>query len=539
MACLILLAAIFSLSIDAGSAYLAKERLQDAVDLAAIKAATDPANAAALAQATVSDNVGAANLTQAVAITSGRYPPTGYTLANIGTLDLASRFEPGAAQPNALRVTAQRNVPLFLTSLFFSGGVPVSAQATAYNEPLTQVTIGTGALAVDSAQMTANNTLLSGLLGSSIVIDAISYQGLIDTNVKLFGFLDLLAVATGTASGDYAALLSLNVTLTEVIDALIATVQADPDLPGVAAALTASLQTLRGQVGTVGSFNLGSILQLSENSTSKAVGAELNLYALLRASSEAINQQNDTLTTVNVPVTGGTITLRLAVVEPAQVSVVGGVGIVARSAQIRAYLEVAPIAPITVLGVPVSLRFPIYVTGLAGQATVTALDCAGPDAATANVDVTAQAGPISGSTADIDTTALHQTTPLATQPALIAYLAGLLRVTASGNTSINGSPHNLSFVAPFDSSNTQRVPLSSPFQSIAAYLVANDTFTVTALGIPFPSSVVMNQLTPILNAIVPQVDALIGDLMEAMGIAIAYMDVSVPYVRCSNPVLAQ
>jgi uncharacterized membrane protein len=59
------------------------------------------------------------------------------------------------------------------------------------------------------------------------------------------------------------------------------------------------------------------------------------------------------------------------------------------------------------------------------------------------------------------------------------------------------------------------------------------------LGVPFPTSVVTDQLSSILSAIAPSVDTLVGDILKGLGTELGYMDVAVPYVRCSNPVLAQ
>jgi uncharacterized membrane protein len=535
----VLLGGLFSLSVDAGSIYLTKRRLQESVDLAALKAVTDPSNAATLAQSSVAANISAAYLTEPVAVASGRYPPTGFTLANIGTLPVNGRFEPGAAQPNALRVTARAKAPLFLTRIFFADDITVSAGATAFNQPLAQITVGTGLLAVDLAQSGANDALLSGLLGSSISLSAVSYQGLANANVRLFGFLDALATVTGTPAGDYEALLAANVDYSDLTSALISAVQADPDLAAVAGALVATLNTLGAQAGSTGSFALGDVLSIADEASAKAAGSKLNLFALLRASAEALNQSGGSTTSVDIPVTGGSIGLRLAVIEPTQMSAIGGEGISVESAQVRAYLEVNPIQSMNVLGIPVSIRFPIYFEAASGQATVTSIACSGPDTAMAQVGVSAQPGLASTTTADINTANLHQVAPLATQPALISNVAGLVRVTATGSWTISGAAQDLTFTAPFDASNTQRVPLASPLQSVLATLLASGSITVTVLGLPFPISIVTNQLAPILNAIAPVVDTVIDDLLEAMGIATAYMDVSIPYVRCSNPVLAQ
>jgi len=538
-ASLIVLVGLMALSIDVGVAFFAQEQLQQAVDLAVLKAVTDPTNATSLAQTTVDDNVGAGTLSQPLSVVAGEYPPPGYDWATIGTLDVASRFSPGGDAPNALQITAQRDAPLFLSRLLYSGTMPVSAQATAYNQPLTQLTIGTGALSVDSQQSAANNALLSSFLGTNISLDAVSYQGLANANVDMFGFLDALISITGGTSGDYSAILNASVTLPEVMNALAATVASDSGLAGSASTLTTALDTLGSETNTLGPFTVGSVIQLADITASRAVGAQLNLFAFLTASAEQINASSMPTTTVSIPVTGGSITVQSAVIEPAQSSVVGGVGISASSAQIRLDIDIVPASPITVLGTNIAVQFPVYVTSLAGEATVTALNCNGPDSANATVVVSAQDGPASASSENINSSALYQSIPPAAQPAQLAYAAGLVNVTASGTQSITGSPQTLTFSAPFSSTDTQTVSLSQPLSTVMTYLVTNDSYSVTALGVPIPTSTVMSQLTPILDAIAPEADGVIGDLLSALGASDAYMAVTVPYVRCSNPVLAQ
>lgn len=538
-ASLTVLIGLLALSFDFGVAYIAKRQLQQAVDFAALKAVTDPSNAASLAETTVADNVDPSSLANPVSAVAGQYPPSGYNWTNIGSLPLAARFVPGGSPGNALQVSAQENVPVYLARLFYSGNWSVSAQATAYNQALTQLTVGAGAMAIDNQQSTVNNALLSSLLGTNISLDAVSYQGLVNANVRLFNFLDALATIAGTPQGDYSALLATNVTFADVVAALTAAISADPTLAGSADALNTALNALNTQIGAASPFTLGSLLQLDDVTAAHAVGSELNLFAFLQASAEAINATSQPTTVVSIPLTDGSITLRTAVTEPTQSSAIGGVGITASTAEIRLYMTITPAAPINVLGMPIAVQFPIYLTSIGGQATVTGLDCPGPDPAEATVTVSAQAGPASASTADIDTTALYQSVPPTMQPAQIAYMAGLVKITASGTQTLNSSPATLTFVSPFSASDTQRVSWPAPLSSIMTNLVTNDSYSVTALGLPIPTSVVMNQLTPLLNLLAPEADAVIADTLGALGASVAYMDVTVPYVRCSNPVLAQ
>src|SRR5690606_34387200 len=72
---LFLLMALCVLFIDMGSLYLTRERLQGAVDGAALKAVSDPDNAEALAAAIITSNMPTDSPT--IWVERGRYPPTG------------------------------------------------------------------------------------------------------------------------------------------------------------------------------------------------------------------------------------------------------------------------------------------------------------------------------------------------------------------------------------------------------------------------------------------------------------------------------
>src|SRR5437868_10041215 len=93
-------------TLDVGHLYLEKRRLQGAVDAAALAAAGDPANAAAIAAKILTKN----GYAQPATVVTGAYTPD-------PSLAVASRLNTGpAAQKNAVRVTETVSVQGYLAT---------------------------------------------------------------------------------------------------------------------------------------------------------------------------------------------------------------------------------------------------------------------------------------------------------------------------------------------------------------------------------------------------------------------------------------
>lgn len=538
LAILLTLAAVFSASLDVGVLYTTKRKLQAVADMAVLKAVTDPGRAEDL----VADVIAANGLSDALAgspqLTWGQFPHSGYTMDTVTSLPIADRFEIGGAEANALQVSIREIPRLYLVNMFFDASVPVVARATSGNFPFTQLSIRSGALAFDSDKATAFNGVLSGLLGTSVALSVLNYDGLAGADIRLIGFLDALAAGTGVTAGDYDAVLQENVTFPEIATAAMTEIGADPDFSGDANAATTALQQLFNDLGTVGPIPLGDVISLDAEKPENAAAARINLLDLFLASSQAANAEHGLTTEVSVPIAGGLVSMRAAVIEPQKFSAIGGVGIRVETSQIRLFLEVEPTQALSLLGVDYGIRIPLLIEGVKGEATVTDLSCPTPLPADASVSVAASSTALQTSVIDIDPTALGElTTPVGQVPEIVS-AGGALTVTATGQANFGQTTSNLVFTAPFDDNNYQTISTSDPVANATASLFGSLTYNVTALGIPLvTNAMVVGALSPIVDAVAPDVDALLDDALQAFGISVGNVDVGVPYIRCSNPML--
>lgn len=535
---LFVLSALFSVSLDVGNLYATKRELQAVADAAVLKAVTDPANAEALVSSVLDANGVSDELSEAPVVQLGRFPPTGYTMDTVGGLPIESRFEATSTNANALRVTVSETPALYLVSMFFDTTVRVSAQATATNRPLVQLTVRSDALGFDSSKATLYNSFLSSLLGTSVSLTAVGYNGLADANFQLFGFLDAMAVQGGTTAGDYDAVLDEDFTFPQITAGLISAITGDADFSGDVAAITAALTQIAGDLGAVGPISLGDFISYDADNPQKSAGARVNLLDFLVGSSEAANAEHGLTSEVSIPIGTGGISLTAAVVEPRQVTAIGGVGITAETAQVRMYLVIEPTQQLSVLGFNFDVRLPLLIETTKGVATVTDISCPTPLPADATVSVTATPGNLQTSIVDIDPTQLGGETAPVTQAAEIVNAAGLLTVSGTGQVDYTGSPTDLTFTAPFDENNFQTVSTTTAFGTAATSLLGTVTFDVDVLGIPLlTDTMVTNALDPILDAVAPEVDAVLNEAFDALGVRAGNMDVGIPYLRCSNPIL--
>lgn len=532
------MSAVFSLSLDIGILYVSKQELQTAADLSALKAVTNPSRADELVLDVLEANGLSDSLSEDPELTWGSFPPTGYTMDTVTSLPVDDRFEEGGAGANALRVTLADVPRLYLVNLFFDANVQVSARAVAANLPLTQLFIRSYLAAFDSDRATVFNGLLSSYLGTSANLTAVGYNGLADADVSLIGFLDALAAGAGISAGDYDAVLAEEVTYPEMAAAAVTAMNEDDDFSGDVATVTAALQSLSADLSTVPTAALGDYLSLDADDPQKAAAARFNLLDLVVASSEAANAEHGLTSEVSIPIAGGAVSLSAAVVEPGQMTAVGGVGITAETSQTRLYLVVEPTQVLTLLGTDFDVRLPLLIESTKGTATVTDISCPTPLPDDATVAVSATSSALDTSVVDIDTAQLGEATTPVTQPGEIVDVGGLLTVTATAEVNYGSGSSNLTFTAPFDMDNFQTVSMTAPVSSAGSSLFSSLSYDVDVLGLPLVTdAMVVNALEPIVDAVAPGVDGLLDDVFEALGVSIGNTDVGVPYVRCSNPTL--
>ncbi|MCX7356601.1 MAG: TadG family pilus assembly protein [Alphaproteobacteria bacterium] len=205
----VLLMGFAGFAIDLGSVYLESRRLQGSADLAALAAMQNPAQAEALAAATVAANRWPQG-TQ-LRILRGTYAPD-------RSVRPAERFRPLPAGGNAVRVELTTNAPLFFGRLFIPDGrMTIRREATAAETQLASFQIGTRLL---SLQGGVANQVLSGLTGSSVNLSVMDYNSLLRANVNVLDYVDALRTRLDLEAASYDETLDANASAPVALEAL-------------------------------------------------------------------------------------------------------------------------------------------------------------------------------------------------------------------------------------------------------------------------------------------------------------------------------
>ncbi|MEB0041624.1 MULTISPECIES: pilus assembly protein TadG-related protein [unclassified Pseudomonas] len=343
------------LVIDSGTLYLEKRNLQRVADMAALEAATrlgqcTPANTAA---------------TYAIAAaTRNGFTVTDSTrtlTTDCGTVALAANnlraFSVNATQNQAIRVVVthwvNQSIAGGISALFPGGssGTTINLSATAVAAvppPVAMLTIRSTLLVADSSNSIILNGLFGGLLGSTVNLSAVGWNGLINSNISLLGYLNQLKLDLGITAVGYSQLLSTTVSVSQLLQSAITVL--DPTGTLGATASIGSLQALKAAAGST-TVMLGDLLQVKGGTETAALTSNLQLFQLVEGLVQLANKSNGLVAVQTINLGVLSITSNLKVLQPAQISAVGNPALAAlnplgpdkiyvRTAQVRALLSV-------------------------------------------------------------------------------------------------------------------------------------------------------------------------------------------------------
>ena len=356
------------LVVDTGRLYMEQRKLQRVVDTAALEAVSRGG--------TCLPGLTAASYANQSATRNGFTLDASNTLATTcGTLLTAATglrtFTLDATQAAAIKVVASRT----LTTSFAGGvqalvsGTPVSLttqlNATAVAaKPLAsvaQLNIRSTLLNISTAQSSILNPLFTALLGGNVSLTAAGWNGLLNTDINLLGYLNQLAINLNVAAGNYTQLLNTQTTVTQLIRAAVQVVQ----LNGATADVTAALGNLQlAAVANASSVKLGDILQLQTGTTAAGLDANVQLLQLIQGVVQLANSKSAVAATLPVSVLGlANVTVRVKVIEPPQFSAIGDPALAKASplGANRIYVRTAQVRTMISLNLPVLSG----VTGLA------------------------------------------------------------------------------------------------------------------------------------------------------------------------------
>lgn len=310
---------------ELGYLFFLKRELQKTADLAALAGATSvttgdcsAGRAAALANANTAST---GNMpTGLLPLANGEVTCGRWTSAGTVT-DPASRYTSATTNLNAVQVQFSRTPASLLA--FFTGSRTIAVHAVAAKAlPAAQLSIRSTLLSVDSSQSPILNSVFGGLLGGSLNLTALSWDGLAKSNINLLSYLDALAVRLNVSAGQYDKVLTTNATAGQLLQAAVDALTKDGSVDGAIAVLNALISASANVSGVA--LQLGQLLGLQTGTSAAALNTTLQAFQLAEGIVQLANGKSSVYATTAITVPGiAGVTVATKVIEPPQLSAIG------------------------------------------------------------------------------------------------------------------------------------------------------------------------------------------------------------------------
>lgn len=516
-----------ALTVDIGQAAWKKRDLQkmvDVVSLDAVRAVGDRRNPL------VDHYVQALDIAQKSATRNG-FDYTDIAQGNSLTVELGigdtatKAFTPVTAaqysSANAVRITATSRSD----NRFMPGNVPLTTQAVAMVDQVATFSLGSRLARLDTSTSPIFNSILGGMLGSTLSLSAVSYNGLADASVTLGDVWAELGL------GSSSQILSSDVTVDQLITATASALNNQGDATSVTAA--GILGTLATQVSSSAHFKFGDLLELVSGDPGEAASAHMNVLEMIGMAASLANGTNLLNLTMPITIPGVTsTTIKMSVIEPPVIKT-GRVGATAHTAQARIQMDMTLTQKLTVLLSQGTVRLPVYLDAAGATGTLTAIRCDIPDE-DGDISVHAVAEAVTAKIGTATDSSLQDpNSPAVVNAAELVNMAGLVRVTGTATATMPSSAADL--VIPWH--DVESVGSSSSV-NLDSSLLSSLALTVQVLGLGINANTVGNNLLGILTPVVNALDAaLFEPLKEALaffGIEVGGADVANLNQDCAN-----
>lgn len=548
-----------AISVDMAALYTERRHAQGVVDLAALTAASNIANAERAVDTVLNDNgIGNAvfrkpgqiititRLQPVATVTLGRYVADPAIPAQL-------RFAGGQTPYNAVKVQLEKTGATYLGGKLLQNPF-IETEAVASITPQAMFSVGSRLASLNDGLL---NAVLGGLLGGKISLKAMDYHALLDTDINVLSFTEALATRLTLKAATYDQVLAANATVGQIVGAMADVAGSNPTAKLALRALADSangtvLIPLRHLVdlGPLGKLGLG------QQSPGLTVGA--SAMGLLSAAAGLANGKNQVAVNLGTDLLGLTgARLQLAIGEPAQFSPwlsVGESGTTVRTAQTRMRLEANVKVGTPNGGVELtSVNLPLNVEIGSAEAKLTQISCTNrnptvtlavmPGLAALRI---ANATPASGFA---DFSKQQSFSPAAIAEAKIKLLLlNIPLVTVNGYAQVdvgNTVSKSMTFNSTEIAARTMKtVSTSNVAQSLTTSLVDKLELSVSVLGLPLGLldtvlAAVKPPVVATLNGVAAPVDALLYNTLLALGVRIGEADVRVNGASCGNGLLVQ
>jgi len=570
--CIVTLMVAAALGVDIGSLAVTNRRLQGIADLAAVDAARELTGAACNAPVSSGGLIQKDQVTLAAVDSAKR---NGFVVGGdkILAVDLGTLTRPAADAgvpkftalttctaadfPNAVQVKAGDRTPFSFGSVIGQGGRSSTRQGFASRGTALE---GDGAFSLGSAFATVSSdrsTLLNPILNQmlcdpgacSMNVGALSYQGLVDSNIT-FGSL-----ATQLGFGTTSELFTTDVKITRILDA--AAVLVDPSTIAGARAATA-LGGISAAITGNQKIKLGDLVSANLINGNDAADVGLNLFQLVTGTA-AIANGNNLVSIPNLAVTipgVSSIGVSFSLIE-APVIIGKRPGATRTTKQLsltitpQVNLSSGALAGLDLASITGALS--IGISGGVAKGTLTGVRCSSPKGIDVNVVPSASSITTSGTLAlTLSTSGTNGTT--------LRGLGGLLGIVVGGevvSTSLSvsgtgastatpaaGYDRSFAYPADFGPNGAQHVGNTTVGFGNLTYGTSTLTMSVhqilSILPITATVSTTVNSaaIASLLQPITSQIDTkLVEPLMDVLGLDLGAADIMATSLNCGLPQL--
>lgn len=552
-----------ALAVDYGNLTLQDRKLQKAADLASIVAAADIVNAEeAVAKFFALNNHNIAVETEdglllderylteeeyidqqkrgVARLVRGRYYPDPSIAANL-------RFVEMETSPDAAKVTIRKEGNIYFGSLF-TDAPELFAVGTASSEKLAGFSVGSRLASLNGGIL---NSLLGGLLGTTISLKAMDYEALLDADVDVLAFMQTLATRLDLTALTYDEILATDLTLPQ----LLSTIRLTSGVPPTVQAVLKTLETATSK--NAETIRLDRILNLdAKNALTLATDApwdmKIGVLEIITAAAALANGENQIAVDTGLslpPLTN--LSVSLAIGEPpvgTPSHALGPIGTAVRTAQTR--LKVSFELDINLIVLRTRLRVPLYVEVAHAEARLADIQCSPSSPNSGSVTIDAMPGVLEVALGEVDDSVLSTFSEEArVTPAKMIDVDGLLSISLEGMAHIEGQnlrPSRLRFSdSDIHQARVKSVSTRNLLGSVTGSLLENLELEAKVLGGSLLGGTLLNgplvqgTVKTLLAGLTAPIDELLYNVLALAGVKIGEADVRVTGVSCERPVLVQ
>ena len=305
---------------ELGYLFFLKRELQKTADLAALAGAQALDGESCTGATTAATANAAKNLPPTLAavaadsVVCGHWDPVSRPAApHFGAPESGQKL-------NAVRVSINRTPALLLAGLPGNEPRPIAVVALAARKhPLAALSIRSTLVSVDSTRSPSLNAVFGGLLGGSLTLDAVGWNGLVSTDLQLLTFMDELALELGIGAGKYDEVLAADASVGTLVQAMINALERNGSTAQTAIDALGLIKIAANAAAAQPLLKLGTLLGMQSGTDAAGLDTSIQVFQLLQGVVQAANGKNGVA--VDVGLAG--VTASIKVIEPPQFSAVG------------------------------------------------------------------------------------------------------------------------------------------------------------------------------------------------------------------------